>query len=59
MAEDEDVAAERERVINGGAAGDSLCLRVLRKVYEGNPPKVPPCMCTAAMPHHLQAAWQV
>ncbi len=41
MAEDEDVAAERERVMSGDAAGDSLCLRSLRKVYEGDPPKVP------------------
>ncbi|CAL8463070.1 g2604 [Coccomyxa elongata] len=40
VAEDEDVAAERERVMSGDAAGDSLCLRSLRKVYEGDPPKV-------------------
>ena len=46
-ADDEDVAAERERVKSGGASSDSLCLCSLRKVYEGDPPKVPhmPCFC--------------
>ena len=38
--EDDDVAGERERITSGGARGDSLCLRNLRKVYEGHPPKV-------------------
>ncbi|KAK9833394.1 hypothetical protein WJX81_001382 [Elliptochloris bilobata] len=39
-AEDEDVVAERARVLGGGAAGDAIALRHLRKVFPGPPPKV-------------------
>ena len=38
--EDEDVAAERARVLGGGAACDAIALRRLRKVFPGPPPKV-------------------
>ena len=47
------MAAERERVTSGGARGDSLCLRNLRKVYEGNPPKV----LIAATQQYLGSWW--
>lgn len=40
--EDVDVAEERRRVMSRGAASDSLCLRNLRKVYDGSPPKARP-----------------